>query len=140
MEEQLEFLMEIASVAFGPKDSVRYLKIQFMENGQEPGKVIGRSKIVLEESPANLARDIYGGITGDQVGGGHGHQYWFYEAKDPEVQKLIKKEGDRKTQISHEAFAGYFEYIVMNISAGIDPAKKVLPQTIKALEKMMEVV
>ena len=48
-----------------------------MENGQEPGKVIGRSKIVLEESPANLARDIYGGITGDQVGGGHGHYYWF---------------------------------------------------------------
>ena len=41
--------MEIASVAFGPKDSVRYLKIQFMENRQEPGKVIGRSKIMLEE-------------------------------------------------------------------------------------------
>jgi hypothetical protein len=28
---------------------MRYLKIQFMENGQEPGKVIGRSKIVLED-------------------------------------------------------------------------------------------
>ncbi len=98
------------------------------------------NKLANQDSIANLARDIYGGITGDQVGGGHGHQYWFYEAKDPEVQKLIKKEGDRKTQISHEAFAGYFEYIVMNISAGIDPAKKVLPQTIKALEKMMEVV
>lgn len=98
------------------------------------------NKLANQDSIANLARDIYGGITGDQVGGGHGHYYWFYEKDDPEVQKLIKREGDRKKQISHEAFAGYFEYIVMNISAGIDPAKKVLPQTIKALEKMMEVV
>ena len=57
-----------------------------------------------------------------------------------EKQNSTKKAGDRKTQVSHEAFAGYFEYIVMNISAGIDPAKKVLPQTIKALEKMMEAV
>ena len=38
-----------ASVACGPEDSVWYLKIQFMENGQELGKVIGRCKIVLEE-------------------------------------------------------------------------------------------
>ena len=48
--------MEIASVAFGPKDSVRYLKIQFMENRQEPGKVIGRSKIVLEEKEVDGKR------------------------------------------------------------------------------------
>ena len=54
--------------------------------------------------------------------------------------KTQQKVGDKKIQVSHEAFAGYFEYIVMNISAGIDPAKKVLPQTIKALEKMMEAI
>ena len=50
--------MEIASVAFGPKDSVRYLKIQFMENGQEPGKVIGRSKIVLEEGGIEMHEQL----------------------------------------------------------------------------------
>ena len=44
------YVMEkAASVACGPEDSVWYLKIQFMENGQELGKVIGRCKIVLEE-------------------------------------------------------------------------------------------
>ncbi len=97
-------------------------------------------RLADQYSIANLANDIYGGITGDQVGGGHRYGYWFYETNDPEVQNSTKKVGDRKTQVSHEAFAGYFEYIVMNISAGIDPAKKVLPQTIKALEKMMEAV
>ena len=98
------------------------------------------NRLADQDSISNLANDIYGGITGDQVGGGHRYGYWFYEKNDPEVQNSTKKAGDRKTQVSHEAFAGYFEYIVMNISAGIDPAKKVLPQTIKALEKMMEAV
>ena len=98
------------------------------------------NRLADQDNICNLAKDIYGGITGDQVGGGHGHKYWFYEKDDLEVKLFIKKEGDRKEQVSKEAFAGYFEYIVMNISAGIDPAKKVLPKTIKALEKMMEAV
>lgn len=86
----------------------------------------------------NLARDIYGGITGDQVGGGHRYEYWFYHEDDPEVKEQTKKIGDRKTLVSLEAFAGFFEYIVMDISAGIEPAKRVLPKTMKALEEMME--
>ena len=98
------------------------------------------SRLTDQDHISNLAKDIYGGITGDQVGRGHRYGYWFYEKNDPEVQNSTKKAGDRKTQVSHEAFAGYFEYIVMNISAGIDPARSVLPQTIKALEKLMEAV
>ena len=43
-----------------------------------------------------LANDIYGGITEDQVGGGHRYGYWFYEKNDPEVQNSTKKAGDRK--------------------------------------------
>ena len=54
--------------------------------------------------------------------------------------KTQQKVGDRKTQVSHEAFAGYFEYIVMNISARIEPEKKFCPKPLKALEKMMEAV
>ena len=98
------------------------------------------SRLTDQDHISNLAKDIYGGITGDQVGKGHGHGYWFYEEDDLEVKLFIKKKGARKEQVSKEAFAGYFEYIVMNISAGIDPARSVLPQTIKALEKLMEAV
>ena len=98
------------------------------------------SRLTDQDHISNLAKDIYGGITGDQVGKGHGHGYWFYEEDDLEVKLFIKKKGARKEKVSKEAFAGYFEYIVMNISAGIDPARSVLPQTIKALEKLMEAV
>lgn len=96
------------------------------------------SRLEDQDNIINLARDIYGGITGDQVGGGHGYKYWFYHKDDPEVKDHIKRAGDRKTWVSHEAFAGFFEYTVMDISAGIEPAKRVLPKTMKALEKMME--
>ncbi len=124
-------------------DSIKHLNMtyfQIIRKIYDGIKLEMDKRLANQDSIANLARDIYGGITGDQVGGGHGHYYWFYEKDDPEVKKLIKREGDRKKQISHEAFAGYFEYIVMNVSSGIDPAKKVLPKTIKALEKMMEAV
>lgn len=54
----LYVMEEAASVACGPRDSVRYLKIQFMENSQEPGKVIGRGKIVLEEKEVDLESEM----------------------------------------------------------------------------------
>jgi len=57
---------------------------------------------------------------------------------DSEVTNGTKKEGDRKTEICKEAFAGFFEYKVMGVSYGIDPAKKTLPKTITALEAMMK--
>lgn len=55
----------------------------------------------------------------------------------PAVNRL-----DARTDINIGAFGkcslSSFEYTVMDISAGIEPAKRVLPQTIEALEKMME--
>lgn len=72
---------------------------------------------ILNQLKTNLRRHTLrhnvGGITGNQLGGGHGYAYWFYNKNDSEVKKAIKKEGDRKTKISHEVFAGYFEYAVI---------------------------
>ena len=45
-----------------------------------------------------LPKDLFGGITNNQVGGGHRNEYWF------------NKRGKRINKISREAFAGYFEY------------------------------
>lgn len=44
-----------------------------------------------------LPRDLFGGITNNQLGGGHSSEYWF-------------KGNRRISQVSREAFAGYFEY------------------------------
>ena len=86
----------------------------------------------------NIGKDIYGGITGNQLGVGHGLDYWFYVEEDDAVKNGQKAAGDRKTLISGEAFAGYFEYTVMGVMDGLTPAKKTLPMTLKALTKMME--
>lgn len=91
-----------------------------------------------QQGVINLAKDIYEGTTGGQIGGGHGYSYWYYEAADKEVTKGVKKIGDRKNEINKEAFAGFFEYKVMGIVDGIDPARKTLPKTIAALEGMLK--
>lgn len=44
-----------------------------------------------------LPKDLFGGITNNQLGGGHGKEYWF-------------KKKRRIREVSREAFAGYFEY------------------------------
>ena len=44
-----------------------------------------------------LPKDLFGGITNNQLGGGHGSDYWF-------------KGNRRINKVSREAFAGYFEY------------------------------
>lgn len=85
----------------------------------------------------NLGKDIYGGITGNQLGGGHVLSYWFYMQGDDAVKNGQKAVGDRKTLISGEAFAGYFEYTVMGVADGLTPAKQTLPKTLEALTKMM---
>ncbi len=44
-----------------------------------------------------LPKDLFGGITNNQLGGGHSGDYWFGRF-------------GRKREVSREAFAGYFEY------------------------------
>ena len=44
-----------------------------------------------------LPKDLFGGITNNQLGGGHSSDYWF-------------KGNRRINKVSREAFAGYFEY------------------------------
>lgn len=63
--------------------------------------------------------------------------YWFYVPGDDYVISGQKAVGDRKTFISGEAFAGYFEYTIMGVTDGITPAYQTLPKTLEALNKMM---
>lgn len=62
--------------------------------------------VAVNGSPV-LPLDLFGGLTKNQVGGGHGEEYWF------------NKKGERINTISKEAFAGYFEYkvTVFNLNA-----------------------
>lgn len=75
-----------------------------------------------------LPSDIFGGITGDQLGGGHPKDYWFYIEG--------KQKGKRKSVISMEAFAGFFEYTALNLEFAINP-DNILHYTVLALNKML---
>ena len=74
-----------------------------------------------------LPSDIFGGITGDQLGG-HPKDYWFYIEG--------KQKGKRKSVISMEAFAGFFEYTALNLEFAINP-DNILHYTVLALNKML---
>jgi len=102
--------------------------------------IVAKASVELQNQHniANIAGDIYQGTTGNQIGTGHSFDYWYYDTNDNEVVKGTKKVGDRKNEISKEAFAGFFEYKVMGVSYGITPARKTLPNTIAALEALMK--
>lgn len=76
-----------------------------------------------------LPKDLFGGITNNQLGGGHSGAYWFGRF-------------GRKREVSREAFAGYFEYRSTVMDAGIQEQvinpHHCIPCTAKALEGMLE--
>lgn len=77
-----------------------------------------------------LPRDLYGGLTGNQIGGGHPTDYWY------RVRGIFR--GRRKREISGEAFAGYFEYRVLGLLEAVplaDP-RGLMPHTVRALEEL----
>jgi arsenate reductase-like glutaredoxin family protein len=86
-------------------------------------------KFATEHRIPRLPSDIFAGITGAQIGGGHGKDYWFYTDG--------KQKGERKTEVSMEAFAGYFEYTTLGIESAINP-ENVLHHTVLALEEMLK--
>ena len=75
-----------------------------------------------------LTSDIFGGITANQLGGGHPKEYWFYT----EGIRI----GERKKVISLEAFAGFFEYIALNLEFAINP-DNLLRYTVVSLREML---
>lgn len=92
-----------------------------------------RGLVTARGIPA-LPRDIFGGLTGNQIGGGHSVEYWY------RTKGLCR--GRRINQISREAFAGYFEYRVLGLDRKIpviDPGGR-LPCMVKALEEMLKQV
>lgn len=86
------------------------------------------NKLISENEIPLLPSDIYGGITADQLGGGHPINYWFHT-------KGASK-GNRKRIISMEAFAGFFEYTALNLQSSINP-ENLLYYTVKALGGML---
>ncbi len=75
-----------------------------------------------------LPKDLFGGITNNQLGGGHSGDYWFGKF-------------GRKREVSREAFAGYFEYRTTVPDDGmkeqvINP-HHCIHYTVKALEEML---
>lgn len=75
-----------------------------------------------------LPSDIYGGITADQIGGGHPKEYWFYLEG--------KRKGERRRVVSLEAFAGFFEYTTLCLDFSINPGD-ILHYTVSALNLML---
>lgn len=76
--------------------------------------------------------DIFGGLTGEQIGSGHGINYWFDNT------------GQRITDISKEAFAGFFEYMVLHPvpsarASFFDPNGS-MPCAIQAMKEMLNLV
>lgn len=76
-----------------------------------------------------LAKDLFGGITNNQLGGGHGKEYWFTKKR-------------RIREVSREAFAGYFEYRVTIADPVLQEMVinpyQCIPYTKAALEQMLE--
>lgn len=75
-----------------------------------------------------LPRDLFGGITNNQLGGGHSCGYWF-------------KGKRRINKVSREAFAGYFEYKTTitdpDFQMHLLNPYHCMPNTILALEAML---
>lgn len=75
-----------------------------------------------------LPKDIFGGITNNQLGGGHGNAYWFAKKR-------------RIREVSREAFAGYFEYRVTltdpEVREMVINPYHCIPYTKTALEEML---
>lgn len=90
------------------------------------GEVSDAAKLVVG------SYDIFGGLTGNQIGSGHSLNYWF------------DQNGQRTTDISIEAFGGFFEYMVLHpdLSARehyFDPTSS-MPYTIQAMKEMFNLV
>lgn len=78
-----------------------------------------------------LPKDLFGGITNNQLGGGHGCDYWF-------------KGNRRINEVSREAFAGYFEYRTTipdpDFQSHLLNPYQCMPNTVSALEAMLNTV
>lgn len=78
-----------------------------------------------------LPRDLFGGITNNQLGGGHGSAYWF-------------KGKRRVNRVAREAFAGYFEYKTTipdpDFQQKVINPHHCMANTVSALEAMRKVI